>query len=83
MKGDRKVAYFYMDRAHELKKVFEFSGGEMLTRLKLDEAFRGTRRDYKEDAIDPGYLFELIEPQGQFPGRIEVGDFTSSSLNFA
>lgn len=78
MKGDRKVAYFYMDRAHELKRVFELTGEELLERLKLDEAFRGARPDYEVGAIYPGYLFELIEPRGRFPGRLEVADFSSS-----
>lgn len=68
-KGDRKVAHFYMDRAHELKRVFEFSSGQMLERLGVEEAFKDVRRADKADEIEPGYLFELVEPKGEFPGK--------------
>ena len=66
--GDRKVAHFYLDRAHELKRVFELSGEEMLERLKVEEVFRRMHPQRGEE-VDPGYLFELVEPRGDFPGR--------------
>lgn len=76
-KGDRKVAFFYMDRAHELKRIFELSGQEVVDRLELRKAFRSTRQNYEKEAIDPGYLFELIAPRGKFPGSAEVTRFPS------
>jgi len=80
LKGDRKVAHFYMDRAHELKRVFEFSSGEMLERLGVEEAFKKTKRGDKVEEIQPGYLFELIEPKGEFPGRPTSAESTSESF---
>ncbi len=64
-RGERKVARFYMDRAHELQRVFGFSGADLVTRLRLEERFQERRGD----TIDPGYLFELVSPKGAFPGR--------------
>jgi len=73
-KGDRKVAHFYMDRAHELKRIFAFSSGQMLERLKVDEAFRSARNGADNQKLEAGYLFELIEPQGEFPGKLTIVD---------
>lgn len=68
-KGERKVDFFYLDRAHELKRVFEFSSGEMLKRLKILEKIETARRASGREKIESGYLFELIDPKGDFPGE--------------
>lgn len=78
-KGDRKVAHFYLDRAHELKRIFSFSNGQMLDRLKVDEAFKAARNGTDDQKLEAGYLFELIEPQGEFPGKLNHVNATGSS----
>jgi hypothetical protein len=66
-KGERKVARFYMDRAHELQRVFGFSGADLIARLRIEEHFHDLHG--KSAPIEPGYLFELVSPKGAFPVR--------------
>ncbi|MES3023683.1 MAG: hypothetical protein V4857_19120 [Pseudomonadota bacterium] len=65
----RSVKHFYLERAHELKRVFDFSDTAMLERLKVAEAFSGRR---KEQAIHPAYLYELVSPRGDFPNMAKA-----------
>ena len=68
--GDRKVAHFYLDRAHELSRIFELSGGDMLKRLHIEDAFtKLPQTSTGGPYLEPGYLFELVEPKGNFPGK--------------
>lgn len=66
-RGERKVARFYLDRAHELQRIFGFSGADLVTRLRIEERFQ--ERLGNTAPIDPGYVFELVSPKGAFPGR--------------
>lgn len=67
-KGERKVAHFFLDRAHELKRIFEVSGGEVIERLELNQRFEALRYGRPVQIIDPGDLFELVPPRGEMPG---------------
>jgi hypothetical protein len=68
--GERKVAHFFLDRAHELKRIFEVSGGDVIERLELNQRFEGLRYGRPVHIIDPGDLFELVPPRGEMPGRL-------------
>ncbi|NHZ99686.1 hypothetical protein [Massilia sp. CCM 8734] len=61
----RSVKHFYLDRAHELKRIFDFSEAAMLERLRVEEAFGRMRQ---EEPLQPAYLYELVSPRGDFPG---------------
>lgn len=67
----RSVSHFYLDRAHELKRMFDWSDGDMLERLKVERAFELLNRKKTEYT---GYIFELVPPLGDFPGRVESAD---------
>jgi hypothetical protein len=66
-RGERKVAYFYLNRAHELQRIFELSGHDMIDRLQLEQKFNATRSGQAVEAIEPGNLFELVASHGEIP----------------
>lgn len=65
---DRSIAYFYMDRPHELQRMTEFSHGDTLRRLNINELFAQLGRRKNDTEIQPGVVFELVAPKGAFPG---------------
>lgn len=72
VKGERRVEYFCMDRAYELRSVIGSRGYDLRERLELDEAFR------KAGVSDDDYIgaapwtFELVPLKGLAPHLINV-----------
>lgn len=66
-RGERRVGYFCLDRAYELRPVIGIGGEDLKERLKLDEAFR------KAGVLDGDYIgaapwtFELVPLKGLAP----------------
>lgn len=60
LKNERRVAHFFLDRVHELKRIFDFSSQEMMERLDLDQAFEQQVNRKRSDESSPSYLFELV-----------------------
>lgn len=54
----RRVRYFYMDRAYELVPVFGITGDDLISRLDLKAALDKVSPELKT-AIRPGIVFEL------------------------
>jgi len=72
----RSIAHYYMDRRHELERMTEFSHGDMVRRLKLEEQFAQLGRNKGDIEISPGIVFELVEQKGSFPAAnlAQAGD---------
>ncbi|MBI1890266.1 MAG: hypothetical protein HYS18_06465 [Burkholderiales bacterium] len=69
--GRRQVKHFYLNRRNELQRVFDFSQGEMLQRLRINELFEQQCAALNEVWIEPGDLFELVASKGDFPGIVD------------
>ncbi|MFS2037032.1 hypothetical protein ACEN8I_23615 [Polaromonas sp. CT11-55] len=81
LKNERRVSHFYLDRAHELRRVFDFSSQEMLERLKVDLAFEQQVNHKRSDETSASYLFELVGINLPIEAERENGGESETSLH--
>jgi hypothetical protein len=79
---DRSIAYFYMSRPHELQRMSEFSHGDTLRRLGINEMFAEHGRRKNDIEIQAGVVFELVAQKGPFPGATAANVDHPETPNF-
>lgn len=72
-RGERVIKHFYLDRVHQLRPFIGLTAENLKEQLPIEEGFSRQEKLDDVDIIEPGYLFELIEPIDIIPGAYEAG----------
>lgn len=72
LKDKRQVDHFFLNRVHELKRVFDLTSHDLITRLDLDTAFDQQIDSRRADESLPSYLFELVDSAVDFVKRVGI-----------